>query len=106
MRMKTDDPSISDDLVGDVLDFIMLLAERLRQTSHIFESSCEMSSQELLVLSILAQHGPLMVKDVASHLTGVSPSTLTRILDRLERNSMIVRYAKSHGPAQLPHFAN
>jgi DNA-binding MarR family transcriptional regulator len=89
--MMTGDPPISDDLVGNVLDFILLLSERLRETSHTFELSCKMSPQELLVLSILAKHGPLMVKDVASRLTGVSPSTLTRILDRLETGNMIVR---------------
>ena len=85
------DPIIPDDLVGNALDFIMLLSDKLRQASYSFEANCNLSSQELMVLSILIKHGPLMVKDVASRLTGVSPSTLTRILDRLEANSMIVR---------------
>lgn len=87
----TSDPIVPNDLVDNALDFIMLLSDKLRQASYRFESDCNLSSQELTVLSILVKTGPLMVKDVASRLTGVSPSTLTRILDRLEANSMIVR---------------
>ncbi|KKL47651.1 hypothetical protein LCGC14_2333420, partial [marine sediment metagenome] len=44
-----------------------------------------------MVLSELSTHGPMRVKDIVAQLVGVSPSTLTRILDRLEQEGMVKR---------------
>ena len=83
--------SVSDETVEQVLEFILVLSEKLREIGHLFEENFDISTQEILVLSILAREGSLMVKDIACRMPGVSASTLTRILDRLEHHGSLVR---------------
>lgn len=83
--------SVSDETVEQVLEFILVLSEKLREIGHLFEENFDISTQEILVLSILAREGSLMVKDIAHRIPGVSASTLTRILDRLEQHGSLVR---------------
>jgi DNA-binding MarR family transcriptional regulator len=87
----TAEKSISNELVDNVLDFIGVLNSIVRNVSYSFEISSEVSPHELMVLSELSTHGPMRVKDIVSQLVGVSPSTLTRILDRLEEEGMVRR---------------
>jgi DNA-binding MarR family transcriptional regulator len=49
------------------------------------------SYDEASVLRVLAQRGPLMVKQIAQALPGINLSKLTRILDSLENQSYITR---------------
>lgn len=83
--------SISNDVVTNVLGFIGVLSSAVRDVSYSFEVSAEVNAQELMVLSELASHGPMRVKDIVARLVGVSPSTLTRILDRLEQEGLVQR---------------
>ena len=74
----------------------------MRNVRYSFEVETEVNPQELMVLSELSSHGPMRVKDIAVRLVGVSPSTLTRILDRLEQEGLVQRSLKPDGHAQLP----
>ena len=91
MISMTAEKHISNDLVNNVLDFIEVLSSTVRNLNYKFESSTEVNPHELIVLSELASNGPMRVKDIVSRLVGVSPSTLTRILDRLEQDGLVQR---------------
>jgi DNA-binding MarR family transcriptional regulator len=55
-----------------------------------------LTAHELAVLQVLAQHSALMmIKDIHGALHGLSPSTLTRVLDSLEQKAYIVRSLNS-----------
>jgi DNA-binding MarR family transcriptional regulator len=75
----------------NVRDFIMFLGEKFKNSTEDFEDYTKCSIQEIIVLKILARQGSIMVKDIACRLTGISMSSLTRILDRLEENGYIER---------------
>ena len=91
MLKMVQDKSISSELVDNVLDFIGVLSSTVRNVSYSFELASEVSPHELMVLSELSTHGLMRVKDIVAQLVGVSPSTLTRILDRLEQEGMVKR---------------
>jgi len=88
MAAKT---AVPNELVDHLLDFIMVLSDTLRRVGHAYEVSADLNAQELLVLLTLSTNGLMMVKDITERIPGVSPSTLTRILDRLEANGMVAR---------------
>jgi len=77
--------------VADVRDFIMFLGEKFKNSTEDFEDFSKCSIQEITVLKMLAQRGPLVVKNIACRLNGVSLSSLTRVLDRLEESEYITR---------------
>src|SRR5689334_12730969 len=77
--------------VADVRDFIMFLGEKFKNSTEDFEDFSKCSIQEITVLKILAQRGPLVVKEIACRLNNISLSSLTRVLDRLEENGNIIR---------------
>lgn len=91
MLQMSAEKSISNDLVDNVLDFIGVLSSTVRDVRYSFEVATEVNPQELMVLSELSRHGTMRVKDIVVRLVGVSPSTLTRILDRLEKEGLIQR---------------
>jgi DNA-binding MarR family transcriptional regulator len=62
----------------------------------------KITANELAVLQALDQKSiQLMVKDIHAALTELSPSTLTRVLDNLERKLLVVR---SLNPADRRSF--
>ena len=83
--------SLDPEQVLDVRDFIMFLGEKFKNSTEDFEDFSKCSIQEITVLKVLAQRGPLVVKEIGCRLNGVSLSSLTRVLDRLEENEYIVR---------------
>ncbi|MFN2202645.1 MAG: MarR family transcriptional regulator [Caldilineaceae bacterium] len=91
MLQMVPEKSISNELVDNVLDFIGVLSSTVRNVRYSFEVASDLNAQELMVLAELSEHGPMPVKDIVSRLVGVSPSTLTRILDRLEKGGLIKR---------------
>ena len=101
MLQMVPEKSISSELVDGVLDFISELSSSVRNVRYTFEVASDLSPQELMVLSELSKRGPLRVKDIVSQLVGVSPSTLTRILDRLEAEGFVRR---SLNPADRRSF--
>lgn len=87
---------LNPEQVNYVRDFIMLLSEKVRDSTQDFQGLSKISQPELLILHILSQHNSLMVKDIAAQLSDISHSTLTRMLDRLEVNGYIVRVLNRH----------
>jgi len=83
--------AVPNELVDSLLDFIMVLSDTLRRVGHAYELASDLNTQELLVLLTLSSNGMMMVKDITEQVPGVSPSTLTRILDRLEADGLVVR---------------
>jgi DNA-binding MarR family transcriptional regulator len=91
MLQMSPEKTISNDLVDNVLDFIGVLSSTVRTVRYSFEVATEVNPQELMVLSELSSHGTMRVKDIVARLIGVSPSTLTRILDSLEDEGLLRR---------------
>lgn len=77
--------------IADVRDFIMFLGEKFKNSTENFEDFSKCSIQEITVLKILMQRGPLVVKEIACRLNNISLSSLTRVLDRLEESDYITR---------------
>jgi DNA-binding MarR family transcriptional regulator len=69
----------------------MFLGEKFKNSSEDFEDYTKCSMQEITVLKILANRGSSVVKDIAVRLNGISLSSLTRVLDRLEEHGYIER---------------
>ncbi|MDB5078358.1 MAG: putative HTH-type transcriptional regulator ywhA [Chloroflexi bacterium] len=82
---------LDQEQILNVRDFIMFLGEKFKRSTEDFEGFSKCSIQEIIVLKILANQGSIMVKDIACRLTGISMSSLTRILDHLEENEYIER---------------
>ena len=82
-----------------VREFIALVSQQVKkcadtQIKKCAESSddpCKITNQELTLLFLLSERGSLAVKEIASHLEGVSLSTLTRMLDKLEEHGYVTR---------------
>lgn len=87
----TSDDTISRETIDNVLAFISALLSRVDELDHRFEVTANIGKQELTVLTLLADNGTMRVKDIVAQLVGVSPSTLTRILDRLESDKLVKR---------------
>ena len=76
-----------------LLRFVFFLSDMVNEQQWNFEQQmkgCHPEDVRVLFLW-MEPRGPLMVKDIALELNGVSLSTLTRILDRLEQQGYIRR---------------
>lgn len=67
-------------------------------TAHLFETALNnelagtgITLRQVQVLTVLALHGELAQNELAMHLR-IEPSTLVRILDRMERDNWIKRH--------------
>jgi len=76
-----------------LLRFVFFLGGMVNEQQWHFEQQMEgCHPEDVRVLFLwMEPRGPLMVKDIALELNGVSLSTLTRILDRLEQQGYIRR---------------
>ncbi len=77
--------------VHAVFDFMMFLAETLGHTTQHFEDETLCSPEETSVLRAISLRGPLMVKEIAQAMPGMSLSKLTRVLDSLEKQGYVTR---------------
>ena len=77
--------------VRAVFDFMMFLGETLSRSTQLFEDQTTSSPAEVEVLRVLAQRGPLVVKEIARSIPGLSLSKLTRVLDKLESEQRVTR---------------
>lgn len=77
----------TDDLVE-----VMLLASRvlIGVADQSLPEDADVTLHQFRALSLLAAHGELNVNSLA-HLLGVSPSTITRLSDRLVRKKLVRR---------------
>src|SRR5258708_12860001 len=76
---------------GAGLEVMLFLNDTLSRTSQLFEQETSCSPEEANVIRVLAEHGPLMVKEIAQVLPGIDPSKLTRLLDSLEKQGYATR---------------
>lgn len=76
-----------------LLKFVFFLGGMVNEQQWHFEQQMEgCHPEDVHVLFLwMEPRGPLMVKDIARELRGVSLSTLTRILDRLEQHGYVRR---------------
>ena len=70
---------------------MMYLGETLSRSTRLFEDQTTSSPAEVEVLRVLAQRGPLVVKEIARAIPGLNLSKLTRVLDKLESEQRITR---------------
>jgi DNA-binding MarR family transcriptional regulator len=83
-----------------VRDFILLVGSSMKRCAEQHQRRCaadfderrsRMSAQEFAIVLILTEHGTMPVKDIAARLPGISLSTLTRMLDKLEAERFVTR---------------
>jgi len=85
------EPAPDPQQVRAVFDFMMFLGETLSRSTRLFEDQTTSSPAEVEVLRVLAQRGPLAVKEIARAIPGLSLSKLTRVLDKLEAEQRVTR---------------
>ncbi len=80
-------------MTATLLKFVFFLGGMVNEQQWHFEQQMEgCHPEDVHVLFLwMEPRGPLMVKEIASALRGVSLSTLTRILDRLEHHGYVRR---------------
>jgi DNA-binding MarR family transcriptional regulator len=80
-------------MTATLLNFVFFLGARMDEKQGDFEQALEGCQAEDLKLLFLwvEPRGALIVKEIARELRGVSLSTLTRMLDRLEQRGYIKR---------------
>ena len=77
--------------VRAVLDFMLFLNDTLSRTTQRFADETSCPPEETTIIRILAQHGPMMVKEISQALPGIDASKLTRLLDSLEKRGYATR---------------
>ena len=85
------EPAPEPQQIRAVFEFMMFLGETLGHTSRHFEDETMCSPEETSVLRVLSPRGPLMVKEIAQAVPGMSLSKLTRVLDSLETHGYLTR---------------
>ncbi|MFC0211163.1 MarR family winged helix-turn-helix transcriptional regulator [Paenibacillus chartarius] len=81
-----------------VSDFLALVGKKMKQCAEYNQRQCSqqledgrITAQEFAIVLALTEYGTMPVKEIASRLQGVSLSTLTRMLDKLESSEFITR---------------
>lgn len=82
---------IDPEQLKEARDFILFLGKTMRRCSHQFEREKDISQLDIMLLYTLLKKGPLPVKEIAANLPGVTLSSLTRLLDRLEKHDYVRR---------------
>lgn len=79
-----------DDRVAELSRFIGALAQRFKAGEETFASRLEVTQKELALLQALASSGPMIIKDLGGRF-GVPVSTMTGLLDRMEKKGLVRR---------------
>jgi len=79
-----------NDRVEEVCRFIEFLSARFKQTQLGFTSRLEVSERELALLHTLASEGPMITKALGGRF-GVPVSTMTGLVDRMEKKGLVRR---------------
>jgi DNA-binding MarR family transcriptional regulator len=69
-----------------------LLSERFKETEGLFASRLEVSERELALLRTLAAEGPMITKELGGRFQ-VPVSTMTGLVDRMEKKGLVRRVA-------------
>jgi DNA-binding MarR family transcriptional regulator len=76
--------------VEELARFINLLTERFKARQETFAGKLEVSQKELALLQALASAGPMITKELGGRF-GVPVSTMTGLVDRMEKKGLIRR---------------
>ena len=78
------------DRVDELRRFIEMLSSRFKQTEELFASKLEVSERELALLRTLVEEGPMITKALGGRF-GVPVSTMTGLVDRMEKKGLVRR---------------
>jgi len=78
------------DRVDELRRFIELLSNRFKQTEELFATRLEVSERELALLRTLVEEGPMITKALGGRF-GVPVSTMTGLVDRMEKKGLVRR---------------
>ena len=70
--------------------FIELLSNRFKQTEELFATKLEVSERELALLRTLVEEGPMITRALGGRF-GVPVSTMTGLVDRMEKKGLVRR---------------
>ena len=76
--------------VEELARFIDLLTQRFKARQETFAGKLEVSPKELALLQALASAGPMITKELGGRF-GVPVSTMTGLVDRMEKKGLIRR---------------
>jgi len=76
--------------LAELEDFIELLTERFKADESTFASRLEVSQRELVLLQTLDRHGPMITRELGGRF-GVPVSTMTGLVDRMEKKGLVRR---------------
>ncbi len=80
--------------VKELEEFIGLLTERFKADESTFASKLEVSQRELVLLQTLDRHGPMITRELGGRF-GVPVSTMTGLVDRMEKKGLVRRVRQS-----------
>src|SRR5258708_19582131 len=91
-------------MTATLLRFVFFLGGLVNEKQWHFEQEMEgLHPEDVRVLFLwMEPRSPLMVKEIAHELNGVSLPTLTRILDRLYQQGYIKRMLNPKNPPTFP----
>ena len=78
------------DRVDELRRFIELLSSRFKQTEELFATRLEVSERELALLRTLVEEGPMITRALGGRF-GVPVSTMTGLVDRMEKKGLVRR---------------
>lgn len=76
--------------IAELARFMGLLVDRFKAGEETFASRLEISQKELALLHALATAGPMITKELGGRF-GVPVSTMTGLVDRMEKRGLIRR---------------
>jgi DNA-binding MarR family transcriptional regulator len=76
--------------VQELAQFIEALTERFKANESVFADRLEVSERELALLRALAKEGPMITRALGSRF-GVPVSTMTGVVDRMEKRALVRR---------------
>ena len=79
-----------EDRVEELTRFIDRLIGRFKETEDLFASRLEVSERELMLLRALVEDGPMITRALGGRF-GVPVSTMTGLIDRMEKKGLLRR---------------
>jgi len=79
-----------EDRIAELTGFIDRLIGRFKETEDLFASRLEVSERELMLLRALVEDGPMITKALGGRF-GVPVSTMTGLIDRMEKKGLLRR---------------
>jgi DNA-binding MarR family transcriptional regulator len=80
----------SEQRVQELAQFIEALTERFKADESVFADRLEVSERELALLRALAKEGPMITRALGGRF-GVPVSTMTGLVDRMEKKGLVRR---------------